>query len=184
MIMNKVDRDEQRNRMVAKQARNVKGAGSAPANKVFSDANNPQAMYQMIKQGRRKLGVVYDREGLAEEVDRFFDFCFTECVTPSVASLATWLGVHRDTLHDWETNSARGVSDIIKNAKQTILAVQETSVLNGSIPPIPFIFLAKNYHQMSDKQDITLTPGTQQGLTPEEVNSIVDALPDPTVIDL
>ena len=72
---------------------------------------------------------------------------------------------------------------MIKNAKQTILAIQETSVLNGTIPPIPFIFLAKNYHAMSDKQDITVTPGTQQGLTPEEVNSIVDALPDPNVID-
>ena len=182
--MNNVDREAQRERMMVRQGRNPKNAGSVPANKVFSEANNPEALYKMVKVSQtRKLGALYDREGLAEEISLFFDFCFTERLTPSVASLATWLGVHRDTLHEWETNQAKGVSDLIKNAKQTILAIQETSVLNGAIPPIPFIFLAKNYHAMSDKQDITVTPGTQQGLTPEEVNSIVDALPDPNVID-
>ena len=73
---------------------------------------------------------------------------------------------------------------MIKKAKQTILAIQETSVLNGTIPPIPFIFLAKNYHNMSDKQEISVNTGVQQGLTAEEVNTIVDALPDPNIIDL
>ena len=181
--MNNVNREEQRSRMMTRHS-SSRDKGSVPANKVFSEANNPEGLYKLVRVSQtRKLGALYDRDGLAEEIALFFDFCFTERLTPSVASLATWLGVHRDTLHEWETNQAKGVSDLIKNAKQTILAIQETSVLNGTIPPIPFIFLAKNYHAMSDKQDITVTPGTQQGLTPEEVNSIVDALPDPNVID-
>ena len=182
--MNNVNREEQRSRMMTRHG-GSRDKGSVPANKVFSEANNPEGLYKLVRVSQtRKLGALYDRDGLAEEIGYFFEFCFTERLTPTVASLSTWLGVHRDTLHEWEHNSAKGVSDLIKKAKQTILAIQETSVLNGTIPPIPYIFLAKNYHNMSDKQEISVNTGVQQGLTAEEVNTIVDALPDPNIIDM
>lgn len=163
----------------------TKDKGSQPANKVFSDANNPKALYQLVKKGQtRKLGCRYTPDELRSEIADYFEFCFTERLTPGVASLSTWLGVHRDTLHDWETTNRGGLSALVKDAKQVILAIQETSVMNGTIPPIPFIFLSKNYHGMHDKQDVTITPGAQQGLSDSEVDGVIDALPDPNIIDI
>ena len=46
--MNNVNREAQRERMMVRQGRNPKNAGSVPANKVFSEANNPEALYKAL----------------------------------------------------------------------------------------------------------------------------------------
>jgi hypothetical protein len=99
--------------------------------------------------------------------------------------LAIALGTVYDTLNGWERGERDGqlgssCSAIIKKAKQLIAEYDEIMALEGYDNPILFMFRAKNYYGMQDKQELTIASTSALGdqLSPEEIAKRV-GLPDP-----
>lgn len=58
---------------------------------------------------------------------------------------------------------------MIKKAKQILAGIDAKLVSQGKIPQITYIFRAKNFFGMTDKQEVVLTPNNPLGAeTPPE----------------
>lgn len=123
-----------------------------------------------------KLKVVYDMpkidinsdEQVEQRINDYFDYCIEAQLRPTVEGLGIALGIDRKTLYNWETGKTRAqFSDyrfrIIKKAKDYIAFLMSDLVMEGKINPVTWIFYAKNYFGMSDKQEVVLTPNNPLG---------------------
>lgn len=111
---------------------------------------------------------------MQERFEELFDMCFKNNFIPTVEALALCSGVDRRTLHDMETAKFEGYqqySDIIKNAKQFIATIEAELARDGEINSTVYIFRAKNYYGMVDKQEMVVTPNTglQTPMNEEEI---------------
>lgn len=89
------------------------------------------------------------------------------------------LGWDRRTLHDIETGVSHkgdGMSDIIKEAKEYIGTIEATLALDGEINSTVYIFRAKNYQGLVDKQEMVVTPNVENKV-PDNVDDIINAIP-------
>lgn len=66
---------------------------------------------------------------------------------------------------------------IIKNAKDIIAQMESSMAMDGKIPPVVWIFRAKNFTGMRDVQQVEVAP-TSSGDVPKNSNDIVAALPE------
>jgi hypothetical protein len=73
---------------------------------------------------------------------------------PTLASFASKIGIHRDTLNQW-TKNHKEFSDAIKKAKELQEKILVTNGLKGLYNPAFAIFTAKNIIGWKDRQDIT-----------------------------
>lgn len=123
-----------------------------------------------------KLKVIYDMpkidinsdDEVEQRINDYFDYCISAQLRPTVEGLGLALGVDRSTLYNWETKKTRGeLNDyrfnIIKKAKSYIAFLMSDLVMEGKINPVTWIFYAKNYFGMSDKQEVVLTPNDPLG---------------------
>ena len=91
-----------------------------------------------------------------EEVEDYFKLCYDCNIIPTIASLSLYLGLNRETLYNYANNpKTYDYSNILRMAINTCQSYQETAVLDGSIPSVPFIFLSKNYFGLKDTTDIS-----------------------------
>ena len=111
-----------------------------------------------------------------QRVGLYFGLCRENDMKPSVAGLALAFGVERNTLWRWANNVESKYiptesRNLIKKAYQVLNAQMEDYAQNGKINPVTAIFLLKNHHNYSDRQDIVLTPNTQSSdsQTPEQL---------------
>lgn len=108
-----------------------------------------------------------DDEAVAKRVGWYFHHCEEDDMKPSVNGLAMALGINRQTLHKWATGATRGKNsdrgDLIKRAYELLQLQWEEYMLNGKVNPVSGIFLGKNHFGYTDKQEVTLTPGTPLG---------------------
>ena len=60
---------------------------------------------------------------------------------------------------------------MIKKAKQILAAIDAELVSSGKIPQVVYIFRAKNFHGMTDQQEITVTAqnGQDQDRSVEDI---------------
>lgn len=121
-------------------------------------------------------------EEIQDRIDEYFLECYETGQRMTVEKLALALGIHRDTLHAWETDRATygEKSDIIKYAKDCIASYDADMVTSGKMNPVPYIFRAKNYYGMKDQQDVVLTPNSplQTDTNPIDIASKYDTLPE------
>ena len=109
-----------------------------------------------------------DREECLTEIEEYFKLCYECDIIPTIAGLSLYLGVNRDTLYNYANNSKLyDYSDVVKLAINTCQSYQETAVLEGSIPSVPFIFLSKNYFGLKDTTDVRFNQDNQD----ETINS-------------
>jgi hypothetical protein len=113
-----------------------------------------------MKQGVAKFETVDEMRLLIEQ---YFTDCAEFKLRPTVRGLALALGTVYETLNGWERgerDSTLGnqTSVIIKKAKQLIAEYDEIMAVEGYDNPILFMFRAKNYYGMQDKQEITFNP--------------------------
>lgn len=52
------------------------------------------------------------------------------------------------------------MSDVVKNAKELIGSAEGLLALDGELNSTVYIFRAKNYQGMTDKQEVVLTPNS------------------------
>ena len=108
--------------------------------------------------------IVKTDEECAERLNEYFARLAETGEIPTVEKMCLALGTVRQTVYDWEQGtqgSARAV--MIKKAKEILASLDAELVSRGKIPQITYIFRAKNFFQMSDKQEFTLIPGNPLG---------------------
>ena len=156
-------------------------------NKITKSRNSPvigdngfNAKGEELSEKMRKLKVIYDMpkinldsdEEVEQRINEYFEYCIEAQLRPTVEGLGLAIGVNRSTLYNWEVKKTRaGLNDfrynIIKKAKDYIAFLMSDLVMENKINPVTWIFYAKNYFQMSDRQEVVLTPNNPLG---ENVN--------------
>jgi hypothetical protein len=120
-------------------------------------------------------------EEVEERIFQYFIYCGDNGVLPTVEGMALALGVHRQTIYDWETGKAcpsRGI--IIKRAKEAIAEIDAQLVAQNKLPQVAYIFRAKNYYGMSDKTEVQVNNVKFDAISEEELkreirSTIIDA---------
>ncbi len=116
---------------------------------------------------------------LSERFEQLFDMCFRNNFIPTVEALALCSGFDRRSIWDIEngvTHKGDGMSDIIKNAKEFIATLEAELARDGEINSTVYIFRAKNYYGMTDKQEVVVTPNVENKV-PDNVDDIINAIP-------
>ena len=116
---------------------------------------------------------------LSERFEQLFDMCFRNNFIPTVEALALCSGWDRRTLWDIETGVSHrgdGMSDVVKEAKEFIAAIEAELARDGEINGSVYMFRAKNYFGMVDKQEVVVTPNVDNKI-PDNVDDIINAIP-------
>lgn len=99
--------------------------------------------------------VFNDYDECRNDVEDYFKLCDRYNIIPTIASLSLYLGVNKDTIYTIaNTPKVYECSDILKTAIQTCQAYHENAFMSGEVPPVAFIFYAKNYYGMKDQTDV------------------------------
>lgn len=115
---------------------------------------------------------VKNDDELQERIGQFYSICAETGQTPTVEKMCLALGYDTSTIHDWQSGRRKGFSpetaNIIKKAKQFLSAFDADLLLKNKLNPVAYIFRAKNYYGMSDKQEVVVTPNNSLGDTVSE----------------
>ena len=94
---------------------------------------------------------------------------------PTIDGCAMALGIHRDTLNNWEHGESGSYKlDVAKKCKYLVKTFMEAATMEGKLNPIVWMFYGKNYFGMVDKQEMVLTPNRSEGDT--DVSAIQERL--------
>ena len=99
---------------------------------------------------------------------------------PTYESIAVACGIPSRTFYDMKNGEFEGYkeySQVIKKAKEQIAMIESILARDGKIPPVLWIFRAKNYLKMKDVQQVEVSP-TSSGDVPKNSSDLVAALPD------
>ena len=124
-------------------------------------------------------------EQVAQRVDEYFKICAEEDMKPSVEGLAFALGIEREYL--WKLRTGQQgknteVGNILKRACEYLNMALVEYMQNGKINPIPALFLLKNNHGYTDKQEVVVTPNNPLGDGAER-SQLEDKYTDTVVLD-
>lgn len=126
-----------------------------------------------------------------ERLEEYFRITIGQDMKPAVAGMAMALGISRQMLwaitHDAPVsgkgnmaNLPADCTDSIKKAYASMELLWEDYMLHGKINPVTGIFLAKNNFGYQDKQEMVLTPNTNEAMqSPQELErKYLEAVPD------
>ena len=96
-----------------------------------------------------------DYDECLNDIGDYFKLCDKYNIIPTIASLSLYLGVNKETIYQYANNPKMyECSNILKTAIQTCQAYHENAFMSGEVPPVAFIFYAKNYYGMKDQTDV------------------------------
>ena len=115
---------------------------------------------------------LHDVVAVQERINEFFNIMAKYDTKPTVAGMAMALGMDRRRLWAIRNDQPTGgagyttalppeVADCIKKAYSLMEYLWENYMVNGKINPVTGIFLGKNNFGYQDKQEMVLTPNTQ-----------------------
>lgn len=114
---------------------------------------------------------VHDPEAVQQRLNDYFGYMASQDAKPTVAGMAMALGMDRrrlweiktgaQTTNRWIEDLPNEVKDFIKKAYSLMEYLWENYMVNGKINPVTGIFLGKNNFGYQDKQEMVLTPNTQ-----------------------
>ena len=114
---------------------------------------------------------VHDPEAVQQRLNDYFGYMASQDAKPTVAGMAMALGMDRrrlweikvgaHTTNKWLEDLPNEVKDSIKKAYSLMEYLWENYMVNGKINPVTGIFLGKNNFGYQDKQEMVLTPNTQ-----------------------
>lgn len=162
--------------------------------------SNPEArsiMAEVIENARiaaKKPRVTSNRE-LAERIDEYFQMAAKRQMPATIEEMSLFCGVTSVTLNDWKTGrhvpfhdgeeTGLTTSNIVKKGYEIMHAADAVLAETGKIGAVPYIFRAKNYYNLTDRQEVVVTPNTEQtSMTKEQIEEFARNLPDTSsVID-
>lgn len=111
-----------------------------------------------------KRDIVKSDEECAERLNEYFQRIVETGEIPTVEKMCLALGTVRSVVWGWEQGNLGSVrQNMIKKAKEISAALDAELVSKGKIPQTTYIFRAKNFFGMVDKQEYVLTPNNPLG---------------------
>ena len=103
---------------------------------------------------------ISDPVQVERRIGEYFEHCMENDRRPQVVGMCNWLGINRDTLNSWARGETRtGThSDIIKKAMGFLEEMWADAMLTNKLNPGSGCFIAKNWFNYSDTQQIVVTP--------------------------
>lgn len=145
----------------------AKKRGSKSASIEINNSAKREEISQIIHETYRffNLPIVKSDEECAERLNWYFTLCNEEGQLPTVEDMCLALGTTRTTVWRWENGEQCSPtrSNMIKKAKEILAGIDAKLVSQGKIPQITYIFRAKNFFGLSDKQEIVVTPNQPLG---------------------
>lgn len=136
---------------------------------------------------------LHDPDAVNERLSEFFQIFTENDMKPTIAGMAMALGIDRRRLWEIKTGNTQGrgdintlpgeVRDAVKKAYLVMENLWETYMNSGKINPVSGIFLGKNNFGYQDKQEMVLTPNTQNESDFNEDDLRKRYLTDSTTID-
>lgn len=124
---------------------------------------------------------ISDPKQVEERLTLYFNYCAENDRKPQVVGMANWLGISRQALNEWKNGEVRSAThgDIIKKAYNVIEEMWVDFMQSGKINPATGIFLAKNFFQYSDTQQVVLTPNNPMNDLDADTarKRLIDAIP-------
>ena len=164
---------------VVKKKRGSKSASIAATTTAKADE-----IAQVVKESFQyfKRPIVKSDAECAQRLNEYFAQCARDGQIPTVEDMSLALGAVRVTVYKWEQGIGCSPErrDMIKKAKEILAGIDAKLVAMGKIPQITYIFRAKNYFGLSDKQEVVIAPNDPLGdlkdtkaLEAEYVDSVV-----------
>lgn len=166
-------------------AASIREIMSSEANRLFAS----QVIGELRKSWRMQK--VNSNQELIERIDEYFEMIQDREVPPTVEEMALYCGYTASTLTDWQNGRNKGFRDepepglttsmIIKKAKEFLHAFDAVMAETGRINFLAYCFRSKNYYNMVDKTEITVSPNedSRPPMTPDEIAELAKKnLPD------
>lgn len=158
---------------VAKMGKGDIGMFTNPNENVEPDAKTRALRRTMLIKSLNTSRCTTSQE-LEQRFSDLFEMCFHNNFIPTVEALALASGINRRDIWEIEqglSHKGDGMRDVIKNAKDFIATLEAELARDGEINPTVYIFRAKNYFNMTDKQEVVVTPNTipQEQLNAEDI---------------
>ena len=138
-----------------------KKPGSKSASITINNTAKADEISQIIHESFQffNLDIVKTDEECAERLNWYFNLCHETGQIPTVEDMCLALGTIRSTVWNWEQGS-KGETRMymIKKAKEILAGIDAKLVSQGKIPQITYIFRAKNFFGMVDKQEHVIAP--------------------------
>lgn len=169
---------------VGKQVVKRKRGGEKNSSVVRTNTATTDEISQIVHESFQyfKRPIVKSDEECAQRLNDYFEQCVTTGQIPTVEDMCLALGTTRKTVFLWQNGQGCSTvrQNMIKQAKEILAGIDAKLVAQGKIPQITYIFRAKNYFDLSDKQEVVVTPNnpfgdtkTKEELEAEYVDSVV-----------
>lgn len=159
----------------------------------LDDGDNAKYMRVNIQLFQMSKVDLHDPDAVNERLSEFFQIFTENDMKPTIAGMAMALGIDRRRLWEIKTGNYHTsrdlstlpgeVTDAVKKAYLVMENLWETYMNSGKINPVSGIFLGKNNFGYQDKQEMVLTPNTQNESDFNEDDLRKRYLTDSTTID-
>ena len=119
---------------------------------------------------------LHDADAVHAAIVNYFQSCDRNGVRPGNLGLYAALGMSRQDVNNVMTGKSKSkatpaVIDMIKRARQAMSLYRESLANAGKINPVTYIFMAKNFDNLSDVTQIEVSAAQSQEarLSPEEI---------------
>lgn len=119
----------------------------------------------------------------ANRLNEYFAHCYNTGSIPTWEEVALALGTSVNGLADWERKNKKGpaIAQLVAEARTVLSAIDAKLASTGAVYNQVYIFRAKNFYGLSDRQDLQVT-ATNPLLTatdPVEIQQrYIDSLPE------
>ena len=153
---------------------------------------NPESMSligKAILAGRMAMRMppVQSNVELQQRLDEYFRMAEQREIPPTVEEMALYCGYTAQTFKEWRSGRNKGFPDvepgittatICKKAMDLMHQIDAVLTESGKLNTVAYIFRSKNYYDMADRQEITITP-SENSTAPLSAEEIAARLPDP-----
>lgn len=163
--LRRITTQEERLNMVIDREKNKTPQGAGKTNKLseylsqenvkeFNKIMVNKALTSRVKNSRGMPQAFDNEEELKEEIAYYFRCCEEYQIIPTISNMVLFLGIDKETLYASLDSNIYKYSNHLKNAIQICQGFNESAFLSGTIPPLSYIFLSKNYYGMQDNTNV------------------------------
>lgn len=107
-------------------------------------------------------------EELEEQLMEYFKLCDETATIPTITAIATWLHCSRELIYRHANDENSPFHDTLKNVINICHTSLENGAVDGKVNSVVYIFMGKNYFDLEDSKNITVTPATSNSINSQE----------------
>lgn len=107
-------------------------------------------------------------EELEEQLMEYFKLCDETATIPTITAIATWLHCSRELIYRHANDENSPFHDTLKNVINICHTSLENGAVDGKVNSVVYIFMGKNYFDLEDSKNITVTPATSNSTNSQE----------------